>query len=459
MLKERETMKSKVIVGTALTLLLIGMFSMAFDIQPVKASSPSPDINRDGIVDIFDVVTAASAFGSYPGHPRWNPIADIKQDGIIDIFDLVIIGINFGMHTFFDVVGTSTTSTAIMDSFQRKTFFACNRFWVFYADGTNIVYKTSTDGAEWGDSVVVRACTTGYHFSLWFDETYVHYAYGPQSPNTPIYYCRGTPFSNGSITWSAEQTAVEAQENCGYYTPYVCVDSEGCPWIAYRLLHSPHSYAYVTKSSANDSTWTTASGFPHQVSTTDYSIASVTPLTSHKIIAVYSTSGSPIKARLWNGSSWGEEENCTTSNCYQHIGQSVVNEGDDVHLVFHTTTPYAGQYAIKYVKRTYGVGWGTEVTVQTNVTQTSCPVLSTSGMTIYCFWVGSPTVNHVYYKKCVAGVWDSNPTDWMTRTYYAPNYDITCYYKSYGNHIGLVYLMRDTSPYLVDHNYLNITNE
>jgi len=54
------------------------------------------DINRDGIVDIYDVVTVALAFGSYLGRPRWNPIADLKPDGIIDIFDLVIIGVNFG---------------------------------------------------------------------------------------------------------------------------------------------------------------------------------------------------------------------------------------------------------------------------------------------------------------------------------------------------------------------------
>ena len=54
------------------------------------------DINRDGIVDIYDVVIAALAFGSYPGHPRWNPQADLKNDDLIDIVDLVIIGVNFG---------------------------------------------------------------------------------------------------------------------------------------------------------------------------------------------------------------------------------------------------------------------------------------------------------------------------------------------------------------------------
>lgn len=54
------------------------------------------DTNGDKIVDIFDVVIAASAFGSRPGDPNWNSIADLYQDGLIDIFDLVIIGVNFG---------------------------------------------------------------------------------------------------------------------------------------------------------------------------------------------------------------------------------------------------------------------------------------------------------------------------------------------------------------------------
>ena len=63
------------------------------------------DLNGDGLVNIFDIVITATAFGSMevddPNTPwnetkNWNPIADIKQDGVIDIFDLIIIGVNFG---------------------------------------------------------------------------------------------------------------------------------------------------------------------------------------------------------------------------------------------------------------------------------------------------------------------------------------------------------------------------
>jgi len=54
------------------------------------------DLNGDGKVDIKDIATAALAFGSYPDHPKWNPIADVDQDGKIYIKDLAVIAKNFG---------------------------------------------------------------------------------------------------------------------------------------------------------------------------------------------------------------------------------------------------------------------------------------------------------------------------------------------------------------------------
>jgi len=61
------------------------------------------DLNNDGAVDIFDVVTVAKAFGSEPGDSNWNSVADINNafgdgvgDGSVDIFDVVTIAKNFG---------------------------------------------------------------------------------------------------------------------------------------------------------------------------------------------------------------------------------------------------------------------------------------------------------------------------------------------------------------------------
>ena len=54
------------------------------------------DVNRDGVVDIYDVVAVATAFGSYPGHQNWNPAADLVSDNLIDIYDIVTVALHFG---------------------------------------------------------------------------------------------------------------------------------------------------------------------------------------------------------------------------------------------------------------------------------------------------------------------------------------------------------------------------
>jgi len=54
------------------------------------------DTNGDGKVDIKDLAFIALGFGSYVGHPRYNPDADLNQDGRIDIKDLAACAKNFG---------------------------------------------------------------------------------------------------------------------------------------------------------------------------------------------------------------------------------------------------------------------------------------------------------------------------------------------------------------------------
>jgi hypothetical protein len=56
------------------------------------------DINQDGIVDITDIAIVALAFGSYPGHPRWNPDADVNDDGYVDIIDMTLVAQHFGEY-------------------------------------------------------------------------------------------------------------------------------------------------------------------------------------------------------------------------------------------------------------------------------------------------------------------------------------------------------------------------
>jgi len=54
------------------------------------------DVNGDKVVDIFDLVLVANAYGSSEGDPSYIPKADINDDGTIDIFDLVLVSSHYG---------------------------------------------------------------------------------------------------------------------------------------------------------------------------------------------------------------------------------------------------------------------------------------------------------------------------------------------------------------------------
>ncbi len=56
----------------------------------------SPDVNGDGKVNIWDVAIVARAFGSYPGHAKWDERADLNNDEKVDIQDLSIVAAHFG---------------------------------------------------------------------------------------------------------------------------------------------------------------------------------------------------------------------------------------------------------------------------------------------------------------------------------------------------------------------------
>jgi hypothetical protein len=353
------------------------------------------------------------------------------------------------------LVGTSGAVLAVGYPFQRKSFYANGRFWVFYSDGTNMVYRTSTDGSTWSSGTAVRAASSGYTFSIWFDGTYLHYAYGTYSP---IYYRRGLPNSDGTITWSAAEQTVSTTYNSANY-PFVSVDSNGYVWIGYREYDGTNYYPYVIKSGNNDGTWgTTPSGFPYKFSTFSSSswYVSIIPLTSGKMLAVYVYNSATVIVKCWSGSAWGTEV-ATTSAIYYSRSYSAVAQGDDVHLVFLKSTGYD----ILYTKYAYSSNsFGTETTLQTVAVSSPAPVISINPLTndLYVFWAGYPTGNHIYYKKYTAssGTWE-NTVDWIAETEtLTDNNRLTCFYQAYGSKIGLLYMTSAASPYNIKFVFLQL---
>jgi hypothetical protein len=343
-----------------------------------------------------------------------------------------------------NTIGTSTDDYATLRPAQRKTFYASGRYWVFYADGSNMVYRTSENGTSWSSATTVRSCTWGHRFDTWFDGTYVHYAYTPDNPGGALVYRRGTPNGDGTITWSAvEQTTYQTDAHT-ICNPSVVADTNGNPWVMFLRYDGSNRRPYVTKSSATDGTWLDAEGFPYELDATisGYYHTTIVPLTGGKVYCVWADANTKYFGKLWDGSSWSGRETISSSDNFTCYKRSVVNDGDDVHLAFLTKT----DYDIVYVKRTYGSGWGSEVVLASSVAG-SAPVLAiTNSGTIYCFWCVS---NHIQYIKCVGSTWDVGATDWITEAEAFPAGDtLTCSYRDNKDSvIGVAYMSGSSSPY------------
>jgi hypothetical protein len=88
---------------SAVVTSMIGPFTTI--VTPGQLPTPPPpltcraDLNMDGVVDVDDVTMVAGAFGSYPGHPKWNSAYDMNEDNIIDVYDVSYVCHYFGWHS------------------------------------------------------------------------------------------------------------------------------------------------------------------------------------------------------------------------------------------------------------------------------------------------------------------------------------------------------------------------
>jgi hypothetical protein len=372
-----------------------------------------------------------------------------KKAALTLLVFLVLLGSTLGstvrpVNAQGSEVDTSTSSSPTFYPIQRKAFHASGRFWAFYTDGSHILFKSSTDGSSWSSATVVRDdCNTGADFAVFYDGTYVHYAFSSQDSGDPLFYRRGTPETDGTITWSAaEQTVVDPPGTQSIIFPTIAVDSDGYPFI----LYNEGALALkVVKSLTNDGTWTTENSWTVK---SGYSIGQLVALTDSKMYVLYCESNSLMYGKLWTGSSWGSEESVSTSNVYSNVMWSATAINDDVHVAFLQKSTYI----IMHVYRTYNTGsWSTEIEVYDADTSQSAPVIASSGNSLVCFWGESPNPDKYYYKMADSeGNWDASPTlfvDETADTLWGNR--INGFYKAYDGYVGLLYTAGSTSPYKV----------
>ncbi len=79
--------------------------TQAFDCQAgqrihiPRQQLPCGDINRDEVVDLFDLVRVGSRYARCAADPDFDRDADLNQNGCVDLFDLVLVGRAYGLQS------------------------------------------------------------------------------------------------------------------------------------------------------------------------------------------------------------------------------------------------------------------------------------------------------------------------------------------------------------------------
>jgi hypothetical protein len=95
-----EELKSTDLTVKDVVMLDVNGNEISYDrVESGKYMAPTEpgDLNYDKKINILDLYIFGAAFGSYPGHPRWDARADLNGDGKVNILDGVIIAKAF--HT------------------------------------------------------------------------------------------------------------------------------------------------------------------------------------------------------------------------------------------------------------------------------------------------------------------------------------------------------------------------
>lgn len=337
------------------------------------------------------------------------------------------------------------------------SFYAAGRHWVFYrSDIGRQVYRSSVDGLTWTDEeVVIDVWSNDHHeLTVWFDGTHVHCAFaGGVAGYGTLYYRRGKPNADGTITWSMDWQTVNTGKNV---YPCISVDSDGYPWIGYQYTDGGINTPYVTKSSTKDGSWTTEIGFPYQLSAgivppNPVWIVHPNPLTGGKVYVTYLPQSLKVYGRLWDGASFGSEETCETIWVDKTEYWSVA-DGDDVHLIFEKSGP---ENAVYHVKRTWGDGWGTETFLAERPQFAEHEVtvsLNTSLHRLYVFIAGEDQ-NSLKTRCLYEGEWIQESHLWNNEP--NPRW-MTAFYGKHGNYIGVVWKSGTASPYNLRYGIINL---
>jgi len=355
----------------------------------------------------------------------------------VDSFDVAKDTVNLYESTIIQI-----DNDDYYDLYCQRTcsFYAEGLYWAF-SDAVGVIdgpisYWTSADGVSWSGEYTISIVSSDNieGMGVWYRDGYVHISYGGLTTGTGvgkddyIRYRRGAPNSDSSITWSTDwQTAVTITPSTHRVKKaLVSVDSNGYPFIAYTddNGYGTSFWHYMTESSTNNGTWTTAGGYPWQIQTSGFDRPFFTAAypNSAKMYLLYSDNSATLKGKYYNGASWSGVADTIGSGNIAAFNAVADNE-DNLYIVWQDQISGAVSLRVRYADGS----WSSSAVVTNSGYQPNVAYNDDNGY-IYIMWIESGYVRAIALANgevSNVGTLFATSSDWMAAT-------------RYGSHIGMV---------------------
>jgi len=357
----------------------------------------------------------------------WRGRSDRADTGAVSLSALAmgILGGDDLKRWIVDSTTTSSAATAL--SYQRKLFYDGTNFWSFYFDGSNTVYRYSSDGGQSWSSTSQAFKTSGVNeVSIWYDsgENLVYAVGDTSSASVNVYVQRGVvdPGSH-SITWaSSDSTCAVSTQTLASKNSYISKDADEYVWILAtdKVQNSPAKYDMtVFKSVSTDSisSWSSTGSMLDTDRVDDILYGMILPAGSgNDMWAIYNYD-MRVAAREYTSSSWGEE-----TLIYNGAGgaadfiqvapvSALVDTNNVVHIVYGDSYK-DGTQSKPNIYYTYNSGSGWETPLEIDDVASNLgnkhPTISLDSSTgnLFAFWIQMNN-NYIVCKKNVSGSWSS----------------------------------------------------
>jgi hypothetical protein len=266
--------------------------------------------------------------------------------------NLVVLA-NCLTNTGYETIDGTVDQFPVNDFYNRKAFYASNRYWVFFVDAVNAFkYATSTSGlaGTWTFGSTIEQLSSA-DIDVKYDPggNYFYYHYQRGTPVLSGYTRKGTPNADGSISWAAAAfvppnpwyVVLDQEEACTGLNKYDTV------WYGRKVYidSSPDYWDYLVTLN-NVSTGTqdpsppiagrlryhgTGVSFP----TGHYTLCAVNGSGYQEAFVFYSeTTGYNITYRRFVSGAWGAETDLDTVGHLTDRTLQAVADGTNVYFLF-----------------------------------------------------------------------------------------------------------------------------